>query len=84
MEKKEKEVKFSDEILEMLEVAAAEHKGALRKIINDILRAAHQSGAYLKFTEEPEGYMEWIDKLTAEAEAEEAEEGDKDKGGDEP
>lgn len=71
----DKKVKFSDEILEMFETMAAEHKGKLRKIINDLLKAAHASGAHLSLTEEPEGYMEWIDSLIeARKKAEEDEE----------
>jgi len=55
-----KDGKFSEEILEFLEMLPAEKKGQLRKIVNDLLRVAHEAGAHLEFSkEEPPGYMHW-------------------------
>jgi hypothetical protein len=55
-----KKGKFTEEILEFLEMLAAEKKGPLRKIINDLLKAAHEVDAHLEITgKEPEGYMAW-------------------------
>lgn len=71
-----KKVKFSDAILKVLETLAAEDKGKLRKIINDLLKAAYANDAHLQFTDEPEGYMDWIDsQIAAREKKEEAEEG---------
>jgi hypothetical protein len=65
---KEKKVKFNEDILEYLEVIEAERKSSLSKIVNDLLRVAWENDAHLEFTgEEPEGYMEWVDRNEKEA-----------------
>jgi hypothetical protein len=61
--KKDKKPRFSEEALETLRMIAAERKGQLRKIVNQLLRAAHESNAELQFSQEPPGYSAWVDGL---------------------
>jgi hypothetical protein len=73
-DKKKKKGKFSEDILETLDLIAAEKKGELRRITNDLLKVSHTTGAYLEFnTCDDSDYMAWVDSRIEAREKEEAE-----------